>query len=238
MADTTVVVTSCGRQDLLERTIASFLRFNSASIERFIVVEDGSGEPNLTLQTRYSGDSFLWLATGTRVGQIRAIDAAYQYVRTPYIFHCEDDWEFYAGGFIELSQRVLEEHSRWLQVQIRAVDDLHGHPLVDQEYSSGPARYRVLQHDWDAGYFGTWHGFAFNPGLRRLADYERLGSYAQVVTFDPDRPWEAERQIGVEYKARGFYTTVLTNNDGKGYVRHIGENRHVDSPSLLSGMSG
>ena len=29
------------------------------------------------------------------------MDRAYSNVTTPFIFHCEDDWEFYRKGFIE-----------------------------------------------------------------------------------------------------------------------------------------
>src|SRR5579863_4692646 len=98
MNETTVVLTSCGRQDLLGRTINTFLQFNTAPLERFIVIEDGPGERNAGLRRTFSSDLFLWLATGDRVGQIQAVDEAYRRVRTPYIFHCEDDWEFYAPG--------------------------------------------------------------------------------------------------------------------------------------------
>ena len=92
MNETTVVLTSCGRQDLLAQTIHSFLRFNTAPLERFIVIEDGPGDRNEGLKRTFSSDLFLWLATGDRIGQIRAVDAAYRHVQTPYVFHCEDDW--------------------------------------------------------------------------------------------------------------------------------------------------
>jgi hypothetical protein len=227
MNETTVVLTSCGRQDLLVRTLETFFQFNTAPIERVIIIEDGSDERNKTLKEKYSSDLFLWLATGQRLGQIHAIDRAYQYVRTPYVFHCEDDWEFYASGFIELSALVLQENPAWLQVYLRALTDIYGHPLEDEERSAGAARYRVLKHNWDAEFYGLWHGFAFNPGLRRLADYTRIGSYAACATFDPEAPWEAERTISERYKQLGFWATILTNNDAAGFVRHTGDDRHV-----------
>ena len=36
-----------------------------------------------------------------RQGQIKSVDYAYSMVETPYIFHLEDDWEFYESYFIE-----------------------------------------------------------------------------------------------------------------------------------------
>lgn len=233
MHDTTVVLTSCGRQDLLELTIDSFLRFNTAPLDRFIIIEDGPMARNSRLMAKFQDDRFLWLATGQRIGQIRAIDLAYQHVRTPYIFHCEDDWEFYAGGFIELSRTVLEHNDAWLQVYIRALDDIYGHPLFDDTHRAGSATYRVLRHDWDAQFYGLWHGFAFNPGLRRLSDYRRIAPYSHRVAFDPEKPWEAERQLSEQYKTLGYFATILTANDGRGFVRHTGDLRHVGPDAML-----
>ena len=119
--EVTVVVTSCGRQDLLEITLDSFLRHNSFPIEEIIVVEDGDGANNNILMQKYSQHPFRWLATGRRVGQIAAIDVAYEAVRTEYIFHCEDDWEFYAPGFVEKSMAILTQNQCILQVWLCAL---------------------------------------------------------------------------------------------------------------------
>ncbi|MCQ5167817.1 hypothetical protein NE645_17870, partial [Roseburia hominis] len=35
---------------------------------------------------------------------------------TAYIFHCEDDWEFYRPGFVEDSRAILENKPEILQV--------------------------------------------------------------------------------------------------------------------------
>ena len=142
------------------------------------------------------------------------------------------NWEFYASGFIELSALVLKESATWLQVYLRGLADIYGHPLFEEEHAAGAARYRVLKHDWDAQYYGLWHGFAFNPGLRRLADYKCIGSYGACARFDPHKPWEAERTISELYRDLGFWATILTNNDGAGFVRHTGDDRHVGPDTL------
>jgi hypothetical protein len=43
-SDVTLVLTSCGRQDLLERTLDSFFVYNTYPIREFIVIEDGDGK--------------------------------------------------------------------------------------------------------------------------------------------------------------------------------------------------
>ena len=70
------------------------------------MIEDGAGDENRRWQ-KSRPYNFKWLATGKRIGQMPAIDEAYRQVETEYIFHCEDDWEFTAPGFIERSLAVL-----------------------------------------------------------------------------------------------------------------------------------
>jgi hypothetical protein len=90
-ADTTVVLTSCQRHDLLERTLDSFHKFNTDDrVGRIIVIEDGDGDPS-EVRKKFGAEL---IRTGARLGQIAAIDRAYAQVDTPYIFHLEDDWEF------------------------------------------------------------------------------------------------------------------------------------------------
>jgi Glycosyl transferase family 2 len=228
--EVTLVLTSCGRQDLLEITLDSFLRYNTFPIHQFIVIEDGDGENNLTLANKYSKYPFKWLATGTRVGQVAAIDLAYQEVSTDLIFHCEDDWEFTVPGFIEKSSVILQHNDEVLLVGIRALDDVQGHPILPGVLAAKNVPYRLLCHHYDAGKWGVWHGFTWNPVLWRRRDYNLLGTFASL---DPDRnklAWEVERDASAFYQHRGFFAAILADNDGRGYVRHLGGDRHVNEP--------
>ena len=224
----TVVVTSCGRQDLLERTLDSFLRYNTYPIREFIVVEDGDGAPNRALAAKYRQHPFKWLATGARVGQIAAIDTAYAAVKTGYIFHCEDDWEFVAPGFIEKSLAILKSNNEVLQVWIRAVDDTNAHPVLDYLFNAEEIPYRVPQC---SGY--CWHGFSFNPGLRRRREYDLLGSFGSLNPDGGRTSLQVEAALDEYYRQRGFIAAILGDDEGRGYVRHTGEGRHVKEPLPL-----
>jgi hypothetical protein len=227
-AEVTVVITSCGRQDLLERTIDSFLRYNTYEIREFIVMEDGDAERNGQLEAKYRRHHFTWSSTGTRRGQIASIDAAYRMVSTEFIFHCEDDWEFAAPGFIEKSLAVLQANASILQVWIRSLADTNGHPVMDPLLFAGDVPYRLLQPHYRTEEWGTWHGFSFNPGLRRLRDYQSIGSFA---SFDPEhrkRSYEVEREAAESYLRQGLVAAILSDNDGRGYVRHLGWGRRVE----------
>lgn len=158
--EVTVAITSCGRQDLLEITLDSFLRHNTFPIKEFIIFEDGDGTRNNTLEDKYRDYPFRWLATGQRVGQVAAIDAAYRNVHTEYIFHCEDDWEFFAPGFLEKSLVLMRGNDSILQVWIRAPNDTNNHPLLDFTLTARGIPYKLLRHHHDAGDWGVWNGFS------------------------------------------------------------------------------
>ncbi len=221
--DTTVVITSCQRYDLLARTLESFRKFNTdGGIARILVVEDGDGDPSAVCQ-RFGAEL---LRTGTRMGQIAAIDLAYSKVETPYIFHLEDDWEFYRPGFMERSRAILEIDPSTLIVLLRAWNDTAGWPLM---FRSDDRTFGVMSMN----HMRVWHNFTFNPGLRRLVDYRRIGAYSkQKFTVDfihrkPSLALQYEVEANQFYVKFGFRSVIP---DETGYVRHIGEDRHVSHP--------
>jgi hypothetical protein len=87
----TLVVTSCRRFDLLEQTFRSFYAHVDVQPEELIVVED-SAETEVKEIVDALGVPARTLIRGARLGQLHAIDHAYAHVKTPLIFHCEDDW--------------------------------------------------------------------------------------------------------------------------------------------------
>jgi len=217
MSDTTVVLTSCNRLDLLEVTLASFFQHNTYPLAKFILIDD-SGDQDchraIVERCRERGIEFIF--NMPKLGHISSIDAAYSKVQTPYIFHCEDDWEFYTPSFIEHSKLVLESDPKILQVHIRQYQDINGHPLkMDTMRRIGD----VEIVDLERGYLGIYDGFSWNPGLRRLKDYRDLPK--------PYKGFENEAFIGHHYAHHGFKVCALVNPTG--YVRHIGGGRHIET---------
>lgn len=232
----TGVLTSCGRYSLLQITIESFFRFNSWPIEKLIVVEDGPEIPD-EVRDRMSEYPIEWCSTGKRVGQIAAIDYAYSRVRTPYIFHMEDDWQFYQSGFMEKSLIVLESNPKCIQVWIRALNDTNGHPVCPHVFRNHGVQWKQLSFNyrgqgarWKRVFFKAhkhlWHGFSFNPGLRRLSDYVAIGGYGVHAKFEPTNPGSAESALNVLYRGRDCFSAILADID-TGYIHHIGGDHHV-----------
>jgi len=220
----TVVITSCKRHDLLEPTLASFFERNSHPIEKVIVVEDGDQAFAPEMTQRFAHQPMEWMHTGGRVGQVRAVDAAYSRVKTPYVFHVEDDWEFVRPGFIEASMPILEAEPLCLQVWIRGAPGPQSHQFEDHEQVTAGHTWRKVAK----GHGGVWHGFSFNPGLRRLRDYRLLGgSYAARVESGLGAGGQPEAQLSELYASIGFFAAALWVDDGASFIMHRGGGRHV-----------
>ena len=107
-SDVTVVVTSCGRFDLLKQTLASFDTFNSMPIRQVVITEDSGSKAVEQCIPEHWRPHTRFIINMPKLGQMLSIDAAYALVETRWIFHCEDDWAFYRPGFIEDSMALLE----------------------------------------------------------------------------------------------------------------------------------
>jgi hypothetical protein len=209
-----VCFTSTARWDLLRITIESFLKFNTYNINRFHIHDD-SGQP-IPEDLQNDFPFIIWTQPAERIihNQIRSLDFLWWSCETEYAFFGEDDWEFYRSGFIEESMTIMEAHPKILQVWLRELEDTNKHPI---EWNLGESFGRLKVNN------GLWSGTRFNPGLKRKADYDLIGSYGKYATFDREKPWKAEATISQVYYKLGFSAAILP----LGYIKHIGINRHV-----------
>ncbi len=216
-SDVTLVVTSCGRFEHLRKTLFSFDRFNTAPIKAVIIIEDSEKEfVRGVIPAGWEAHTAV-LSNTPKIGQLAAIDRAYSSVDTTYIFHCEDDWEFYRPGFLEESHFVLERMQGVVQVWLRSfAHDVRVnypfHALGDRLELDGVACNYLLSNE------PAWRGFSFNPGLRRLCDYKKV---APVARFSSSA--EGESLLSQEFEALG-YATVILESDA---VLHTGDDAHV-----------
>lgn len=222
-----VILTSCGRPDLLEKTLRSFFEFNTYPIDTLFIHED------LNISDEYANGFQARIKilipptvslsfTYGKIGQIKALDAMMQKATGEYVFGCEDDFEFYAHGFIEKSIEILESNPKVINVWLRSVNDTNGHPVERPVFWSGSTSFSYLA----PVYRGIWHGFTFNPGVRRKSDYNKLGSYSAIATFNPKHPAQSEAIIGKWYFRQSYRAVII---DGQGFVKHIGDNRGIRS---------
>jgi hypothetical protein len=112
------------------------------------------------------------------------------------------------------------------------LNDTNRHPLSPQEFRAGDVPYRLMRPGFESSDWGTWHGFSFNPGLRRRKDMSLVGRFAALAASAGTPSWEVERAASRFYLQRGFLAAALASNSGKGYVSHIGWDRRVSETGV------
>jgi GT2 family glycosyltransferase len=213
-----IVVTSCGRFDLLYRTLESFFKFNSyRNVSQLIVIDDsGHSDVARDILEKMLGSLRDTLAVeiiinDENLGQVKSIDLAYSRVTNSLIFHLEDDWEFYRQGFIEHSYEILAAYPWIVTVWLRAHTDTMGHPIEFVDHL--PFGLLTLN------YLRCYHGFTWNPGLRREKDYRLIQSFSEHAP--------GEGLAGIWYMRNGFRAAMSCVKEG--FVRHIGWERSTAS---------
>lgn len=205
----TFCLTSCNRPELLKKTLESFFRFNTASIDRYII-QDDSGVKGCLDEAVKDYPFIEVYYNPVRLGMLKNIDALYSHLtdKHGFIFHCEDDWEFTRSGFIEQSATILKNRPGVLIVWIRDPCDTNGHTIELDIQKHGDIIYRYVS----TGYAGCWHGYTTNPGLRRVKDVVNFGDIIG------DHAGVGEELISEYYFKKGFRSVILH----PGYVKHIG----------------
>lgn len=201
----TIIVTSCDRFDLLERTLDSFFKMVDCTkywIESIHINNDSVNRVPVELKKKYADYKVVW-HEGVKRGLSGSWDYLVSQVRTEYFFNIEDDWDFYVGGnklFLDESYELIKSYE-YDQVWIRSQTD-HNHPLK-KVYGLD-----LVQHTSD------WCGFTFNPSLRRLSLWEKW--FPKGI--------EGKDEIDLSRQLKGNYLAVSLKDSA---IRHIGGGRHV-----------
>ncbi len=226
-SDVTVFLGSCNRPHLLEKTLDTFFKMNTYPLERFIIIEDGMVPGSIDfVKTKYNFPIEVYY-NDERLRQIKSIDKGYEMITTPYVFHMEDDWEFVKPGFIEVSKEVLDADDNIIQVWLRGLDDTTiKHPYRPDIFLSPITNTKMVLVEY--GYQNIWHGFSFNPGLKRLKDWKDLpNGFAGIERQVPDSQsgnQVLEYDVSVEYMKRGKIAMRFVES----YVRHTGWSDHIE----------
>lgn len=222
--DVTVIITSCNRPFLLEKTLDTFIYYNTYPIKEFIIIDDSGniGVNNFILK-KYKNNKFNLIYNEQNLGQVKSIDKIYEYITTKYVFHCEEDWIFLKHGFIEESFKILNYDAKIFTVWLRPHNDTSGHPI---EYKNNI--YSIMHKEFSYEYknkIHIWCGVTFNPGLRRTYDILLYHPYTINIEKDEIIGEVGEYMINDKYRKDGYYAAIT--NEIYGYCTHIGEKYHV-----------
>jgi hypothetical protein len=228
MNEVTMVVTCCGRVDLLEITLESFFKYNTYPIKKVIITEDSGIKQNFQKVQSLVHCDLTIIENSTNIGQIASIDTAYSLIDTDYIFHCEEDWEFYDYGFIEKSFEILHTNLKLFTVWLRSYSDTKNHAIMfDEKFDLKHNDYYYLM---DGIRKKHWCGFTFNPGLRRTHDCMIFHPYNNLEVRKEKNGllMIGEIDLSIYYQELGYRAAITSKETG--YIRHIGGKRHVPLP--------
>ena len=218
MKQVTAVFTSCGRWNLLEQTLKSFVSTNTYPITECIIIDNSTisdAENNIKNIIKDFSFPVNILINETNIGQVASIDKAYSFVKTDYIFHSEDDWLYSGNNYIEQSFDILDSIPLIVNVNIRVrFDGEKGGDAPIESLQQTPRG--IKYHLYKLNYLNTWHGFTWNPGLRKIFDYNIIGRNYKSIG--------QEQHVGQVYKDLGYRSACLEQQ----YAKHIGT--HSSTP--------
>jgi hypothetical protein len=212
----TLFITSCGRPNLLKITLEFFLKYNSYPIEEVILCEDSGHKGIVDFVKDILPYKITFCYNETRIGQMKTIGKYSYHIRTPYVFHLEDDWLFYDYGFIELSFRIMDSDPNISQVLLPD----QSQRIFKKININNPLCYKVTTVGYKED--RELNVFSWNPGLKHL-DIAMLRI--------PYEPWDDEYTIQLAVNKLGKYA-VIPNHDNrsiKGFCKHIGANDHINN---------
>ena len=206
----TTVLTSCGRFDLLEDTIASFL--THFAVPEILVAEDSQRSTEAAAFAEKFPQVKMRI-NESKLGQMRSIDEVYATLKTPYVLHLEDDWCFTRSLDVERVIAFLESRP---DVSVVCIANRTFEPRYDK--SAHKCRFQGVDYIvWDLDAHPKWFSYTFNPSIARLSLWNDVGPFARFAT---------EENLSQSLKARGMRIAMITPS----IADHIGEKRHVADP--------
>lgn len=227
----TLTMTSCKRYDLFQKTVNSFLNccLDIDRIDKWICIDDNSSEEDrVKMKEKYPFFEF-YFKTFLEKGHPQSMNIIKKSVKTPYIFHLEDDWKFFfPRTYITDLMDVLSK------------SDNIGQCLINKNYTETSKDSKVIggilnrsqsglyyyeheyctkQEDWDKFYLkygrgsnsAYWGHFSFRPSLIKRSVLDKLGNFDEKVSH-------FESEYSKRYVSAGYVSTFL---DGI-YSIHIG----------------
>jgi len=197
-SDVTVIMTACYRYPELVRTLDSFLEHNSYPVKRIVISEENwdSYQRFYDRYVEYIRKGQICLIAG-KGNHMDSIDQLSTYVDTPYFFHLEEDWYCTRPYFIEQSKIIMDADPDVLCVWLRDLNDTNKHPIGEYQRLGGIHCWKMAY-----GYNKNWHGFTFNPSLRRRSDIIKFSDFK-------DKGMLPEELVSMYYKDKGKYAAIL-----------------------------
>jgi GR25 family glycosyltransferase involved in LPS biosynthesis len=237
MQTITFTTTTCKRYDLFEKTINSFLNccMDLHLIDRWLCVDDNSSEEDREkMKKNYPFFEFYFKGKHDK-GHARSMNIIKNSVKTPYIFHIEDDWKFFKKrNYITQCLEVLNQDSRIGQCLINKnymetekvpiVGGLfkttssgnryyiHEHCSTEQEHKQFFQKYKGLPN------CAYWPHFSFRASLFHTKILREIGDFNENADYFNKNGGHFEMEYANRYKSFNYISAFLEGI----YCLHIG----------------
>ncbi|MFB6349603.1 glycosyltransferase [Moraxella sp. ZJ142] len=212
MDKVTLCLTIGKRPKELAQTLNSLI--NQLKFQHIIAINDFGDEATNQVFIEKCPQGQL-INLGYNLGHHKAIDYMYQQVKTPYIFHCEDDWLFDSQPDIAKAIQILETHPQISCIGFRKTDDfLYTPEQRDAVKALGDDLVGYVRVDH---LHEQWHGYSFNPHLAKTALWQRHQPFAN---------FKKERHISRFLRKQGMHMLFLE----QGNCHHIGHESVSNPP--------
>jgi len=203
----TLFLTACNRPKLLKITLESFLKYNTYPIKEVIIMEDSGLKGINDFAKELLPYPCKIIYNEKRIGQMKSIENGSKFINTEYVFHCEEDWEFYDSGFIEKSLEILESNNKISLVKLRSYNEYINRYKMTIENTNNEL-YNIIHQNNISMY-------TFNPSLRKK----------EIALFGIPYNKKDEYNLQIELNKLGYISVVTKNKNG--YVKHIGWSHHI-----------
>lgn len=224
-------ITTCKRFKLFEKTINSFINccLDLDLIDEWICVDDNSSDEDRSKMRELYPFFKFYFKTNKEKGHPQSMNIIKKMVKTPYIFHMEDDWKFFVKkNYISECFDVLSQNYKIGQCLINknygeTFSDIH---IKGGEFLETKTGLRYYVHEYvkneeekkkwiEKHGSGTssnyWPHFSFRPSLLRAKILHEIGDFDENVSH-------FEMVYSYNYYNRGYLSAFLENI----YSLHIG----------------
>lgn len=218
----TLTITSCKRLDLFTKTLNSFINCctDIDKIDKWFCVDDNSSEEDRSIMVKLYPFIVFYFKKLNEKGHPQSMNIIRNNVKTPYIFHMEDDWKFFdKRNYISECLEVLGQDRQIGQCLINknygeVPDNVN---LIGGYFHTTPTGLRYYKHEtcnteeeyvnfykkYGNGFNSAyWPHFSFRPSLLRRNILTRLGEFNEKVSH-------FEREYAERYNSKGYISAFL-----------------------------
>lgn len=232
----TITTTTCKRLELFKKTVNSFIEccldYDKFEIDKWLVIDDNSSDEDREEMKRlYPFMTFIY-KTPAQKGHARSINMMLRHVNTPYLFHLEDDWQFYyKDNYFTHLYQVIQENDSYKQVLLNNMYSeipehetfVGGHwkrtvsepalNYIEHEYTATQDEQIAFNQRWQfKPNCSYWPHYSFRPGLSDMTLFKTIGDFNEDV-------WHFEMNYAHKYVKEGYKTVFLPGM----VCKHIGK---------------